>query len=356
MDKIEDYINEYGGKHGWLLFAREKGIRVPEIYVWKIHESPDFHKLKRIFDISREGTGAIIIRTSVPDDFRGIIDQMPTHVLGIPESEVQLARWIKWIIEELEQDYEYVKEHAELEWTNYVLKDVTFSISPYLGNTTFMGTEHPNFDWILADTQVKSSEDNIHIPSEWWGIQWHKSLSMVKQVQESIRQLLGLPLDTSYQFEVWCEQHETTPELLQLREFARRNPLEVDKGVIPNLRYFLGNNWRRIIVPTVSFRYLNEVLNRTNPYAAHMIGSFWQLKKWELKNNAQGIITPKWGTCLSHILTQPVVDILKRRGFALLNILPNADGQRFDPGRISWKQIYVFHDPSRWIDWKQVQD
>ena len=347
MNSIDKYIDEFGWKHGWLLFAREKGIKIPDIYVWKINESPDW---KQISPILWKAQNGIVIRTSVSDDFRGIIDQMPTHFFGIPKSEAQLAEWITWIIEEIEQDYETVRIHAQEEWTHYNLTDITFSISPYLGKQTIMATEHPNFEWILADTQVRSPmDDTIHMPSEWWGLTWHASKERALLIQQSVRELLWLPLNMSYQFEIWWDEQANIPVLLQIREFAQRNPLEIAKGVVPNLRYFLGNDWSKIIVPILSFKYLDEVWYETHPYAAFMRGWFWQSRKWKLQNNAQGIITKRWWTCLSHILAQPVISILKKEGFALLNIQTPENAWPFDLE----KDIQIFHDPEVWIQWKQ---
>lgn len=54
----------------------------------------------------------------------------------------------------LEEDAVDVKEHAQYEGTHYDTNDVTFSVSPYYGDFTGMGTEHPNFeDGLLIDAQ-----------------------------------------------------------------------------------------------------------------------------------------------------------------------------------------------------------
>lgn len=63
----------------------------------------------------------------------------------------------------LEEDAAYVIEHAGHEGTHYDTKDVTFSLSPYYGNITGMGTEHPNFeDGLLIDAQETDLKDDEH--------------------------------------------------------------------------------------------------------------------------------------------------------------------------------------------------
>jgi hypothetical protein len=134
----------------------------------------NFQKIKEICREAQSRTGNVIIRTSVPDDWRGIIDQMPTKVYSISRmGEADFMKTVMGGIAEVEQflddDETYVKEHAALENTQYDAKSATLSISPYYGDLTGMITEHPNFsDGLLVDVRQTGGQDDEHRRSDFF--------------------------------------------------------------------------------------------------------------------------------------------------------------------------------------------
>lgn len=171
---LGQYIEHFGGKHGGLLFAKEYGVAVPNSVIWKRGDTVKLEEIKEICREAQSRTGKIIIRTSVPDDWRGIIDQMPTKVYSISRmSEADFMKKVMTGIAEVEQflddDETYVKEHAALENTQYDAKSATLSISPYYGDVTGMITEHPNFsDGLLVDVRETGGQDDEHRRSDFF--------------------------------------------------------------------------------------------------------------------------------------------------------------------------------------------
>lgn len=371
---LSRYIAEYGGKHGGLLFARDKWVTVSDISVWKNGENPNLREIHRICYEAAMRTGKIIIRTSVTDDWRGIIDQMPTKkfsILGIPKWDLEwkVQEWIADIQATLEEDAAYVQEHAGYEGTHYETKDVTFSLSPYYGDITGMGTEHPNFeDGLLIDAQeiddVTFNEHHRYDLFKWQRVDdstrsdaWLRSRDTLEnvtllrenalRVREAIRKL-WVDQDMTYQFEFCWDKEVYGPVLLQIREFTPKNPLVLNDGVTPNLRYFMGNDGSSITLPIFTEKYLDLFDVKEQPYAGHIKNGFWQYRRWDLKNNAKWIIVTVQ-SCLSHILAQPTISTIKRGWFALLAVQRAESRHEPDPT----KPITVFHSPESGIEWKQ---
>lgn len=373
-NSLGQYISQFGGKHGGLLFAKEYGVAVPNSVVWKRWDTINFDQIKQVCREAQQRNGKIIIRTSVPDDWRGIIDQMPTKLYSISRmNEADFMKTVMAGIAEVEQflddDETYVKEHAVLENTQYDAKSATLSISPYYGDVTGMITEHPNFsDGLLVDVRQTGGQDDEHRRSEFF--QWKRvdnpeisdvhlndyelwQINLLRYNAEKIRQSvreLGIDDDMTYQFEC-CWDHTTNqPILLQIREFTQRKTLQLDNWVVPNLRYFMGNNGGKITLPLVVGSYLDDFDTQEQPYAGIIEHWFGQYRKWNLTNNAQWIIVTIQ-SCLGHILTQPTVSVVKRWGFALLDVQHNDTWNYIN----EQNPISVFHDPTRWIEWQQEE-
>lgn len=369
---LGQYISHYGGKHWGLLFAQERGISAPQSLVWKRWDTVDFGKIKGICREARKRTGKIIIRTSVPDDWRGIIDQMPTKVYSISRTnetdfmKVVIA-WIAEVEQFLNEDEVYVKEHAVLENTEYDAKSATLSISPYYGDVTGMITEHPNFsDGLLVDVRQTGGKDDEHRRSDFF--QWNRidnpeisdahlnshelwQINVLREHSEKIRQAvraLGIDDDMTYQFECCWDPIAKQPILLQIREFTPRKKLQLAHWTVPNLRYFMGNDGGRITLPIVVETYLDQFDKKDEPYAGIIEHWFGQYRKWNLANNAQWIIVTVQ-SCLGHILTQPTISVVKRWGFALLDVQHNDSWNYIN----EQNPISVFHNPARWIQWEQ---
>jgi len=373
MNNISNYINEFWGKHGWLLFAQEQDIPIPNMLVWKRGQDIDFWKIKKIFNEAKERTGKIIIRTSVPDDWRGIIDQMPTKIYNISRLENnviwgKILEWVTAIEEELDIDEKDVKKHAALENTTYNATNVTLSVSPYYGDFTWMITEHPNYsDALLVDVRETGSSDDDHSRCDlfrWKRIDNAKrsdikiinthqlwKVNIIRDNAERVKGMLrALKIDDemTYQFEYCWDSVWNKPILLQMREFTPKKELFLKDWTVPNLRYFMGNDGGKITLPIVVEQYLDGFDKKENPYAGFIEHWFGQYRKWNLANNAQGVIVTV-ESCLSHILAQPTVSVIKRWGFALLDVQRNDEWDSINELSL----VTVFHDPKIWIQWEQ---
>ena len=372
---LGQYIEHFGGKHGGLLFAKEYGVAVPNSVIWKRWDTINFDQIKQVCREAQERNGKIIIRTSVPDDWRGIIDQMPTKVYSISRmSEADFMKTVMAGIAEVEQfldeDETLVKEHAVLENTQYDAKSATISISPYYGDVTGMITEHPNFsDGLLVDVRETGGQDDEHRRSDFF--QWKRvdnpeisdahlndyelwQINILRDNAEKVRQAiraLGIDDDMTYQFECCWDSVTKQPILLQIREFTPRKTLQLSNWTIPNLRYFMGNDGSRITLPIVVETYLDQFEKRDMPYTGIIEHGFGQYRKWNLANNAQWIIVTVQ-SCLGHILTQPTVSVVKRWGFALLDVQHNHTWNYIN----EQNPISVFHDSARWIQWEQEEE
>lgn len=78
----------------------------------------------------------------------------------------------------------------------------------------------------------------------------------------------------SYQFEFCWDKEVHGPVLLQMREFTPKNPLVLNDGVTPNLRYFMGNNGSPMTLPIFKEKYLDLFSQKEQAYAAYIEHGF----------------------------------------------------------------------------------
>ena len=233
MDKkLRDHIDELGGKNGALVYLRELtrgGDYVLPFEVLKAGDPYTSGTHRGVKAACREvGSDRVIVRTSEPTDFRGMVDAMPTEVVEMGWlSRHSIAK----VIEQVRQRCAHpdVLKYAAVEGFGYDPKRVSVSVTPFSGYPHGLITEHPNQDGVrLVDQWEPYGGDfgNCNVSADFSGDRMAYRYSVTREfekylpVQEWIRDSGVLDPDMAYQFE--CGSGGRNPILFQVREFARK--------------------------------------------------------------------------------------------------------------------------------------
>lgn len=150
---LKQYIEEYGGKHGGLLYFRDQveggQQRVLPFELLMPGDQFTRENMRGVQAACREsGTDKVIVRTSEQADWAGMVDTMPTVVCE--KGWAGLGWGIKRVIEKVRQQCHDpgILEYARREGNGYDPNRVTISVAPYVRPTRstpqMVVTEHPN--------------------------------------------------------------------------------------------------------------------------------------------------------------------------------------------------------------------
>ena len=230
--KLREHIDEFGGKNGALVYLRgltRGGDYVLPMEVLKSGDSYTGETHRGVKAACKEvGSDRVIVRTSEPTDFQGMVDAMPTEVVEMGWfSRGRIAK----VIEQVRQRCTHpdVLKYAEVEGFGYDPQRVTVSVTPFSGYPHGLVTEHPNQDGVrlvdewepyggnFGDKNVSADFVNGNMAYAYMG---QYNFKKYLAVQEWIRESGVLDSDMAYQFE--CGSGQSNPVLFQVREFAKR--------------------------------------------------------------------------------------------------------------------------------------
>jgi len=165
--RLESAIQEFGGKHGVLQLLREEpdGKQfIPPSEILHPGEAFTYATWRKVMAACRdEGANRVILRTSQAADWQGMVDTMPTVVVGGGWTYPYFAA--KAAIDRLRLtclDPRLI-EYSTQEGTGYDPTGVTISLTPYLGAESYTVTEHPNQEGVvLVDYSVRDGVEPGH--------------------------------------------------------------------------------------------------------------------------------------------------------------------------------------------------
>ncbi|OGJ47565.1 hypothetical protein A2344_02430 [Candidatus Peregrinibacteria bacterium RIFOXYB12_FULL_41_12] len=247
--KLREHIEEYGGKHGALVYLREQvdggGKYVLPLEVLKDGDAYTGENHRAVKAACKEvGSDRVIIRTSEPTDFQGMVDAMPTRVVdaGGWFSRGRIAK----VIEQVRQRCAHpdVLRYAEVEGFGYDPKRVSVSVTPFSGYPHGLVTEHPNQDGVRLVDQFTPYGDSDtafdHNAADFlddelvYKYRCDRGFKRFLPVQKWLRESGVLDSNIAYQFE--CGSGGRNPILFQVREFARRASANFEVDGRSNIR------------------------------------------------------------------------------------------------------------------------
>ncbi len=214
-------VNKLWGKHGWLVSLADWGLW-DQILPMHIISYWDSFSEKHLKDLDKWAekywVKDFILRTSIAWDLDWLVDVMPTY-RDIVREDVQ--RHLEEICSEL-WDFE-LREYAKNEWVDFRPEDCTISISPQIPGISSTITEHPN---AIGESHlmVDSLDNHNHYAKDYNG----------KDIPEHISKMLSkvrkIVWNDEYSFQIESSDTEWgSLHIYQLRNFARKNPLETYK-------------------------------------------------------------------------------------------------------------------------------
>lgn len=298
--------------------------------------------------ISAPGSAGLIVRTSNPADWAGMVDAMPTV-----ECRPEHAESIVDQVIEISKD-PALTEYSQKEGTGYDPKNTTVSIAPYLKCFAFCTvTEHPNLEGVVySDFFQKSRLDtfydsyNYH-PTEGthrlrggteilFEDEKAKILDAVLRLRDRIRGT-GLFDDAdALQFELGLAQENfLKPYLFQVRRLSAKNlAQDAEKGRgryhFRNSRIFGITSKKEIKLPVSRHMWRDEAIvkgdkNMPSGYILYPECSSDRLSISAMPTSMKGYIPGQRSNAasLEHNHTRFVQRALNTGGFALLTDVPS---------------------------------
>ena len=332
--------------------------------MWKWEELTEKQRQKiRNFD-SRE----VIIRTSHESDWEWMVDVMPTIVCTKNEIDKTLTE-----IKQEIYDPEIIK-YSKKEGTNYNPDEVSISIAPYIEQTNFTLTEHPNQEWkIMLDlwreewswinkyvnTQVIDFLKNQLVSRFLWFEDFVDNEEKVKWILElhnKLRNLWFFAENRSLQIEWWIDIYSWNINLYQIRDFAENKyanfRLEWEDDDFTYKRIFWVTWPEGIKLPIVKKFFRWEVMDTweelwqeylwfpetiTNKLSKNELS---EPMKWYIPWNSAGSVS------LAHQNTRLVKDILNKNWVA---ILENPHWDWIIDELENWDNVRVISD---WVNYE----
>ncbi len=215
-------IDELGGKNGILNMAQDNELLsssiVPlEILKYGENLSPK-QKQSLLNKAEKYQTNLFIIRTSHKNDWKGLVDVMPSKVIDSIDSADEMIEIIQ------NQLSMYNKSFGEN--SGYNASECSISIAPYLGADMTTLTEHPNTaeKSIYIDDKVgEYQHSRDYYGKDGMEILKHRERhNAFNDLKNLFREQLGFSPDAALQFEMGWDEINNKPVFFQVRHFADR--------------------------------------------------------------------------------------------------------------------------------------
>ena len=194
----------------------------------------DLEKSLKWFDRAGLSDGEIIIRGSIPWDFRSLVDIIPTIKTQGDQLSEAIPNAIDEIRNKIDQIGSAIQKYASGMWVPWDMSALRFWVAPLLNVPILTATEHPNQDGVLLldtynwdyylwwkniDSTIYDSEGSSKRKrNSTHGVQIEKMLTYLRN--EHI-----LDSNIKYQFEYWVVPHGGL-YLFQVKEFCKKqNPI-----------------------------------------------------------------------------------------------------------------------------------
>lgn len=222
MEKeLENAINNYGGKHGPLLYFQgsdqhiEIADSIVDAVVFSIHEEFTETMFKKIQTLcSQYDSNSIIIRSSERSDLNRMVDVFPTF----QKVKIEFTN-IKNAIDHIRYFCRHsVKKFAGIEGSDYSPDKVTISIAPQIPQSILTVTEHPNREGVYyfdVDRGAMSIPESDYFGSPEKEPYFEKVMAIIEKIRNSFPDNMALQLE----FGVYRNNRLThmDPYLFQIR-------------------------------------------------------------------------------------------------------------------------------------------
>ena len=260
--KLKQHIEEFGGKHGSLLYFRENvtggADRVLPFEILQPGESFSWSARRKVWAACKDfDTDKVIVRTSEQSDWAGMVDTMPTMIAE------QTWFGVRKVVDEIRRKCHdpRVLEYARRESNGYDPDRVTVSVAPYLSpakHPRTLVTQHPNRkDARMVDVSTPYELERNHFRHLSFDFDRRGRLSyaylgdfMRPYAEDGLRlsrwieDAAQLPDSQAFQFEGAVFQGNVLPgpKLFQIRHFAEKRSadfaLDGEKGDSKLMRNF----------------------------------------------------------------------------------------------------------------------
>lgn len=240
--KLYQHIQEFGGKHGSLLYFRENveggADRVLPFEILSPGENFSWGTRRKVWAACKDfNTEKVIVRTSEQSDWNGMVDTMPTII------SAQDFFGVRKVVETIRRKCHdpALLEFARKEGNGYDPSKVTVSVSPYLSPSSHprtLVTQHPNDeDARLVDVSTPYGLTAGHFRHQSFDFKAsgkmhyvYGSQNMVDFARDSLKvsswieRSHQLPDSQAFQFEgaVFRTRDSQSPKLFQIRSFAEK--------------------------------------------------------------------------------------------------------------------------------------
>lgn len=329
MDKkLEDYIGRYGGKHGGLQYVRElkDGVGTPNFEILDAGQSLSSEVRRAVDAACKEaGTDKVIIRTSEPSDWDGMVDVMPTEIGNNSWLSLQ---WNLALVRRLAARDAVIK-YAANEGFVYDPNRVTVSIAPYVCEVTKSSprctyTQHPNLEKRVQVDVTSPSTTGIGLQHE---PRWFRTDNPARRAEagdkffnfiDKLHTGDFLDENEAYQFEGGIDK-KGEPVLFQIRKFADKV-----NGVACCNTQFVGDATLDLQVPVCYVENRSDFarFERSNPGVQYMLSLWHARDPLSVSDQPSGMVGYSVNysfPALAHQNTRLVKMALKRGGFVYLN-------------------------------------
>lgn len=206
------------------------------------------------------------VRWGSPGDFKWLVDVIPTQVIhNATQDKIEAA--IDAIRSHAHEKNTDIERYAQWEWVYWNKDDIhiwvvpsfnipilTVTEDPNNPNTLFIDTQYPTLSWernMSMQTYTHNESAWMFHPQRWRSRydELYHWFNLYRAIQILKREVFDQNM--TYQFELWWIQETGEFLLLQVKEFAKKNPIQTDQAIeIVNRALHLP--WARITQSNVS--------------------------------------------------------------------------------------------------------